>query len=76
VKNFVWLEPKPTKKIVHVGFLNGNAGQWKDRFEEAGVPVKSPNKRRVWISVTPDGFKTHEDLIREAIVDTIQEFGA
>jgi len=76
VKNFVWLGPRPTKRIVHIGFLNANAAQWKDRFEEAGVPVQSRHKRRFRVTVTPDELKTHEDLIREAIVETIQEFDA
>lgn len=76
VKNFVWLSPKPTKKFVHVGFLNANAEQWKDRFEEAGVPVKSRHRRRFRISVTPEDFKTHQDLIRQAIVETVKEYDA
>ncbi|MCZ6493085.1 MAG: hypothetical protein O6933_03300 [Planctomycetota bacterium] len=74
VKNFVSLSPKPTKKIVHVAFLNSNGSSWSDRFEEASVPVRTGRGgRRFRISVTPKEFTRHQDLIREAIVDTVKE---
>jgi len=76
VKNFIWFAPKPTKKIIHIAFLNGNASVWKERFEEASVLVASRKKQRFRVSVTPDDFKMHEALIREAIEDTVKEFGA
>ena len=76
VKNLVWFSPKPTKKIVHVGFRNQNAGQWKDRFEEAGMRVPTQSKRIVRVSLTPDEFSEHQGLIREAVEDTIKEFDA
>jgi hypothetical protein len=76
VKNFVWLAPKPTKKIIHIGFLNTIAGEWKQRFEEAGVPVSSRHKRRFRVSVTPEEFQVQQELIREAIVETVKESDA
>lgn len=76
VKNFVWLSPKPTKKIMHIGFLNQNAEHWKDRFEEAGVPVQSRRKKRFKLSVTHEDFEKHRDVIREAIEDTAETFTA
>lgn len=76
VKNFVRFSPKPTKKIVHVSFLNANAEQWRERFEEQGVPTPGHHKRRFRISVTPDGFADHRDLIREVVTETVKEFGA
>lgn len=65
-----------TMKLVHIGFLSANATQWKDRFEEVEVPVKSRRKNRFTVSVTPDDFEQHRDLIREAIEDSAKEFNA
>lgn len=77
VRNMVWLSPKPTKKLVHIGFRNSEAKAWHDRFEEAGVPVRSGRKgRRFRVSVSPDEFTDHKDLIREAVNDTVKEFEA
>jgi len=76
VKNFVWLSPKPTKKIVHVGFQNANAASWRDRFEQAGVPVQSWRSRRFRVTVTPQDFEVHQDLIRQAILETVTEADA
>ena len=75
VKNFVSLSPKRTKNIVHVAFLNSRASSWSDRFEGEGISVKTyPRGRRFRISLTPKDFTTHQDLLREMIVDTVQEF--
>ena len=76
VNNFVWLEPKRTKSVVHIGFRISTAGEWNDRFEEAGLRVHSHRKRRVRVTVTVEEFGEHRDLIRTAIVDTIREHGA
>ena len=75
VRNIMYLSPKPTKKFVHIGFRHPEASSWHDRFEEAGVPGwKGRKGRRFRVSVTPQEFASHEDLIREAIVDTVKEF--
>ena len=75
VKNFVLLSPKKTKNIVHVSFLNSRGSSWSDRFEEAGVSVRtSPRGKRFRISLTAKDFTTHQDLLREMIVDTVKEF--
>ncbi len=75
VKNFVSLSPKRTKNIVHVAFLNSRASSWSDRFEGEGISVKTyPRGRRFRISLTPKDFTTHQDLLREMIVDTVEEF--
>jgi hypothetical protein len=76
VKNFVWFSPKRTKKTVHVGFRHPNSSQWKTRFEEAGVHVQSHRPRHVRISVTPEDFSQHTNVIKEAISDTVKEFDA
>ncbi|MCK4874115.1 MAG: hypothetical protein KAS72_15435 [Phycisphaerales bacterium] len=75
VRNIMTLSPKRTKKFVHIGFHHPEAGSWHDRFEEAGVPSrKGRNGRRFRVSVTPEEFASHQDLIREAIVETVKEF--
>ena len=75
VRNMMWLSPKPTKKFVHIGFRHPEASAWHDRFEEAGVPGwKGRKGRRFRVSVTPEEFAAHKDLIREAIVATVKEF--
>jgi len=77
VKNFVSLSPKMTKNLVHLNFLNSNGSSWRDRFEKAGIPArKSRSGKRFRITVTPQDFKLHQDLIREAILETVNEFGA
>jgi hypothetical protein len=76
VKNFLWFSPRPTKKFVHVGFHHPDAEKWKGRFEEAGVPIHKHDKRRLQISVNTEEFKEHQDVIREAIVDTVRQYDA
>lgn len=74
VKNFVSFRPKPTKKIVHVAFLNSKSSAWSDKFEGEGISVKTYRSgRRFRISLTPKDFITHQDLLREMIVDTVEE---
>lgn len=74
VRNTMWLSPKPTKNLLHLGFRHADASTWFDRFEEAGVPGwKGRNGRRFRISVTPTEFAEHRDLIREAVVDAFRE---
>ncbi len=73
VRNFIYLSPKPTKRYAHLTFSNSNAEQWKERFEEAGVPVNIKRKGRVRISVTPDEFAQNRDLIRQAVEETVKE---
>jgi len=74
VRNFIYLSPKPTKHFAHVSFSNSNADQWKEQFEEAGVPVTSKRKGRFRISVTPDEFAQHKELIQKAIEQTVKQF--
>ncbi len=73
VKNLVWFSPKPTKKFVHIGFINSNAIPWKERFEAQGFLAKSPQKRDLRLTLTPEDFDSHKDLVREVIVETIKE---
>ena len=75
VRNIISLSPKRTKKFVHIGFLHPEANSWHDRFEKDGVPGrKGRSGRRFRISVTPEEFASHQDLIREAIAETVKEF--
>jgi hypothetical protein len=74
VRNFIALHPRRTKRLIHIGFRNSKAAQWKDRFEEAGMQARSHHKDRFRLSVTPGDFKEHQDLIQEAILETAKEF--
>ncbi len=76
VRNFVSMSPKRTKQIVHVRFHNERAAEWKDRFDAAGVPAEARRKDRLRVTVTPDEFAEHRDLIREVVAETVKEQGA
>jgi hypothetical protein len=76
VRNFIYFAPKRTKRFTHVSFSNSNSEKWREKFEEAGVPVMSKRKGRFRISVTPDEFKEHKDLILQAVTETVKEFEA
>jgi hypothetical protein len=73
VRNFIYLSPKPQKRYTHLTFSNSNAEQWKEKFEEAGIPVNSKRKGRLRISVTPVEFTQNKDLIRQAVAETVKE---
>jgi hypothetical protein len=73
VNNLVYMAPKKTKNFVHIGLRSSNADDWRDRFEEAGVPARSQRKRRVTITVSPEEHAKHRELIAQAIADTVQQ---
>jgi hypothetical protein len=73
VNNIVYMSPKKTKNIVHIGMRSSNADEWRDRFEAAGVPARSQRKRRVTITVSPEEHAKHRELIAQAIADTVQQ---
>lgn len=75
VRNAVSFSPKPTKKIVNVGFKVSGAAEWKARFEEAGVPVQSKRKNRFLLKLTPDDYAEHSALIDEAVAAAVAEAG-
>lgn len=76
VNNFIFMSPKPTKKFVHCWFRNSSAAQWKDKFDQAGVPTSNKRKDRLKISLTPEEFTAHNDLIRGIVAETVKEFEA
>jgi hypothetical protein len=76
VRNFIYFAPKPMRRYTHISFSNSNAEQWKEQFEEAGVPVTSKRKGRFRISVTADEFNEHKELLRKAIEETVKEYEA
>jgi len=49
-----------SKRFTHISFSNANSEKWREKFEEAGVPVT--NK--------------HEDLICQAVAEAVKEFEA
>lgn len=74
--NFILFSPKPTKRLSHILIRNSNKSEWFDRFAEAGLAVTSKRKSRIRLSVTPEEFAEHRDLIRAAIVETVQQIEA
>lgn len=74
VNNFIHMAPKRTKNFTHLVFRNSNAAEWKDRFDEAGIPASSKRKTRLRISVNPSEYREKLPLIRELIDETVQEF--
>jgi len=74
VRNFIHFAPRPAKGFTHIIFSNSNAEQWKQQFEEAGVLVASKRKGRFRISVTPDEFTEHKELLQAAIEETVKEY--
>jgi hypothetical protein len=74
VKNFIWFSPKPTKKIVHVGFKNSRAAEWKERFERAGVPSQSSHASKLSVSLTTPDFATHKNLLHDIVIETVKEY--
>lgn len=75
VKNVLTLSPKPMKNFVNVNVTVSNAGEWKDRFEELGVPVSSKRKNRFAIKLSAKDFKEQRELINEAVAAAIKEAG-
>ncbi|MBI3465500.1 MAG: hypothetical protein HY000_20960 [Planctomycetes bacterium] len=73
VDNFMWMIPKGRKRVVHVGFRNPNSATWKDRFEQAGVPVRTEGSRHFRITLTEGAFEKHLDLIKAAVAETVHE---
>jgi hypothetical protein len=76
VNNFINFAPKPMKRIVHVRFRNSNAAQWKDRFDQVGIPAVAKRKGHLQISVTPEEFNEQKLLIGELVSETVKEFEA
>ena len=73
VRNFIYLAPKPMRRFVHLTFSNSNAAHWKEKFEEAGIPVANRRDGRLRISVTPGEFGQYKDLIRQVVEETAKE---
>ena len=72
--NFINFGPRPTKDFVHLWFRNGNATEWHEKFQQAGIPCTSRRKSRFSISLNHSDFAEHKDLITEAIAETVKEF--
>lgn len=75
VRNVIHMSPKPTKKLVHLGFKCSGAAEWKQRFEEAGVPVQSKRKNRFSLKLTPEDLAQHRMLVDEAIAAAVDDAG-
>jgi len=75
VRNVLNMSPKPTKKIVNVGFHCSGAADWKAKFEQAGVPVQSKRKNRFLLKLTPDDLQENEALIEQAIQVAVTDSG-
>lgn len=74
VNNFIHFSPKRTKNFAHVFLRNTNAAEWHEKFQQAGIPSRNQRKSRLQISVNPADMQEHEQLIKESIAETVQEF--
>jgi len=75
VRNVIYMSPKPTKNYVNVGFRVEDAAEWKEKFEEAGVPVQSKRKTRFGIKLTTEDYAAHAELIDEAVKAAVEGAG-
>lgn len=75
VRNTLYISPKPTKNFVNIGFRASNATEWKERYEQRGVPVQSKKKNRFGIKLTPEDAEQHRDLLDESIQFAMAESG-
>lgn len=73
VRNRVHMSPKPMHKWVNIGFRFQGAAEWTQRFEQVGVEVQSKRANRFLIKVSPDEFRTHINLIEQAIIAAVTE---
>ncbi len=73
VRNRVHMSPKPMHKWVNIGFRFQGAATWTQRFEQVGVEVQSKRANRFLIKVSPDEFRTHINLIEQAIIAAVTE---
>ncbi|MCL4199471.1 MAG: hypothetical protein KJZ69_18410 [Phycisphaerales bacterium] len=73
VRNFIFISPKRTKKFVHIHFRNSNSETWVQRFDEANIEVRSKQPGRMRVTVSPTEFQKHEELLRQAIAESVKE---
>jgi len=74
VNNFIHIRPRPTRNFVHVHIRNANATMWSEKFEECGIPARVRQRGRFRLTITPQEFAAHQDLIREVVQETVEEF--
>lgn len=75
VRNVIGMSPKPTKKLVNVWFRCPDANDWKDKFEEAGVPVVSKRKNRFSLKLSAQDLGENRELIEQAIATAVNDAG-
>ena len=75
VRNVLYIGPKRTKKFLNVSIRISRANEWKDRYEEAGIPAQSKRKNRLQIKPSKEDFQNHADLIEETIMAAVLESG-
>tara|TARA_R110000744_G_scaffold369252_1_gene479398 strand:- start:24200 stop:25081 length:882 start_codon:yes stop_codon:yes gene_type:complete len=73
VRNVLYIAPKRTKKFLNVSMRINQATEWKDRYEEAGIPVQSKRKNRLQIKPSKEDFQNHAELIEETIKTAVLE---
>ena len=74
VNNFIHMAPKKTKDFVHIMLRTSNALQWAEKISAEGIPAVCRHSGHLRISVKPDQFKKHGDIIKEVISETVVEF--
>lgn len=75
VRNTLYMSPKPTKNFVNISMTIGNAQEWKDKYEERGIPVQSKKKNKMSIKLSVEDLKEHRDLIEETVHIVTEESG-
>lgn len=73
VNNFMWFGPKKRKNIVNLGFRTSLAPEILTRFEQAALSCKLEAQRYVKVAITEEVLAAHQDLIAEAIRDTVKD---
>lgn len=74
VNNFVHMHPKPQKKYTHITMRLSTSPEWVERLEEAGLHVRSKRKGKLRLSIKPEEFEPHANLVREILAECVREF--
>lgn len=73
VNNFIWFGPKKKKGVVNLGFRTALAPEIHSRFEQAALSSKLEGQRYVKVAVNEEVLAAHQDLITQAIQETVKD---
>lgn len=72
VRNVLTLSPKRTQNSVNMWFHVDDVAEWKEKFEQAGVPFHSNRKNRFRLKLTPEEFAANAPLIEAAVAAAVE----